>query len=145
MSRNGKMEKITTEYVAGLWITSRKSTSGTLSLEYGNGLTGLFDFNPTRVGENADVAVALFSNGTEVAQGRFRASVTQQTTTKIGLCTYQVFVVRRTIALNGRDPINEEALYSPMLGLVIANVTMTQDWQPKTGVFFDRLEVRKNE
>jgi hypothetical protein len=94
----------------------------------------------SKVGITYRFPVSIFVNGNEVDRGSFVMETIQSTALEVRGCQYSVLVVRTTINRNNGDPINEEALLSLDAGMLLGNVAMTSDWQPKHGVFFDEIK-----
>jgi hypothetical protein len=81
-------------------------------------------------------------NGVVTDEGFFLMNTIEEATLAIDGCQYAIMVVRTSMERSNGAPINEEALLSLDAGMLLGNVAMTADWQPKTGVFFD--EIRAN-
>ena len=94
----------------------------------------------SEVGKTYIFPVSIFVNGNEVDRGSFVMETIQNTALELGGCQYSVMVVRTTINRNNGEPINGEALLSLDAGMLLGNVAMTPDWQPKHGVFFDEVK-----
>jgi hypothetical protein len=137
MTRNGSAEKVTTTYWNGVIAVDRKSSSSHIQLKMSEDAK-LADLS--EVGNTYSFPVSIFVNGDEVDRGSFVMETIQNTALEVGGCQYSVMVVRTTINRNNGDPINEEALLSLDAGMLLGNVAMTPDWQPKHGVFFDEVK-----
>lgn len=137
MIRAGLVEKVTTTYWNGVVAIDRKSSSSHIQLKMSEDAK-LADLS--KVGNTYRFPVSIFVNGSEVDRGSFVMETIQSTNLEVGGCLYSVMVVRTTINRNNGDPINEQALLSLDAGMLLGNVSMTSDWQPKHGVFFDEVK-----
>lgn len=137
MTRSGSVEKVTTTYWNGVVAVDRKSSSSHIQLKMSEDAK-LADLS--KVGNTYSFPVSIFVNGNEVDRGSFVMETIQSTELEVGGCLYSVMVARTTINRNNGDPINEEALLSLDAGMLLGNVAMTSDWQPKHGVFFDEVK-----
>lgn len=137
VTRNGSVEKVSTTYWNGVIAVDRKSSSSHIQLKMSDDAK-LADLR--EVGKSYSFPVSIFVNGNEVDRGTFVMETIKNTALEVGGCRYSVMVVRTTINRNNGDPINEEALLSLDAGMLLGNVAMTPNWQPKHGVFFDEIK-----
>ena len=137
MTRSGSVEKVTTTYWNGVVAVDRKSSSSHIQLKMSEDAK-LADLS--KVGNTYSFPVSIFVNGNEVDRGSFVMETIQSTELEVGGCLYSVMVARTTINRNNGDPINEEALLSLDAIMLLGNVAMTSDWEPKHGVFFDQIK-----
>lgn len=137
MTRNGSLEKITTTYWNGVIAVDRITSSSHVQLKMSVDAK-LADLS--EIGKSYSYPVSIFVNGNEVDRGAFVIETVKNTALEVGGCRYSVMVVRTTINRNNGVPINEEALLSLDAGMLLGNVAMTPDWQPKHGVFFDEIK-----
>ena len=138
MTVNGVVEEVETVYWNGVIAIDRKSKSGHIQLNLSEEAKSV---DLSTVGQSFSFPVTILVNGNEVDSGRMIIETIDKTALNIAGCQYRVMVVRSTINRNDGSPINEETLLSLDAGIILGNITMTPDWQPKTGVFFDRIEV----
>jgi hypothetical protein len=136
MIRNGSVERAMTTYWNGVIAVDRKSSSSHIQLVMSEDAK-LADLR--KAGKSYSFPVSILVNGNEVDRGAFIIETTKKTVLEVGGCQYSAMVVRTTIDRDNGDPINEEALLSMDAGMLLGNVAMTPDWQPKHGVFFDEI------
>ncbi|MCG3268910.1 hypothetical protein [Yoonia sp. I 8.24] len=96
----------------------------------------------SRASQAYSYPMTLMVNGATVDHGTFTMETIEQTSLYIGDCAYPVMIVRTTMERQNGSPINEEALLSVEAGMLLGNVAMTADWQPRHGVFFDEIAVK---
>ncbi|WP_299424849.1 hypothetical protein [uncultured Shimia sp.] len=138
-TRNGKTEKITTTYWNGVAAMDRKSSSSHIQMKADKNLRSA---DLTKPSKTYSAPIELFINGKKIDQGTFTIKTVQKTNLSIGGCTYPVMVVRTSLLREKGAPIYEEALLSLDAGILLGNVAMTDDWSPKHGVFFDKVEAQ---
>lgn len=137
MSRNGSIQKLTTTYWNGVIAVDRKSPSSHIQLKLSKNAK-LADLRV--IGKKYSFPVSILVNGNKIDSGSFTLKTIKKTTLDVGGCNYRVMVVRTSLERDNGDPINEEALLSLDVGMLLGNVAMTPDWQAKHGVFFDNIK-----
>jgi opacity protein-like surface antigen len=136
MVRNGTTSTVRTEYWNGVVAVDRQAPDSRIQLIANDQVKSL-DLSRANLSYRFDVVLRV--DGSAVEQGEMTVQTREATSVNIDGCSYPVMVVRTSLALPGRAPINNEALLSRDAGMIIANVRMTPDWEPSTGVFFDTL------
>jgi hypothetical protein len=135
---NGTTEHVETTYWNGVIAVDRQSETSHIQ----------FIMDPSaksadlsRSSQSYSYPMTLKVNGETVDTGTFTIETVEQTSLYIGDCAYPVMIVRKTTERQNGSPINEEALLSLDAGMLLGNVAMTADWQPRHGVFFDEIAV----
>lgn len=136
MVRNGTTSTVRTEYWNGVIAVDRQAADSRIEI-FANEQVKSLDLSRANLSYRFDVRLRV--NGNTVQDGEMTVQTREASSVRIDGCSYPVMVVRTSLALPGRAPINNEALLSPDAGMLLANVTMTPDWEPSTGVFFDTL------
>lgn len=137
MTRNGAEEMVTATYWNGVVPVERKSESSHIQIEISQDVKRV---DLTVADRAHSFPVVVFVNGNQIDHGTFEIETIKGTTVEVGGCRYPVMVIRTSLNLNSRAPINEEALFSLEAGMLLGNVAMTPGWQPKHGVFFDEIK-----
>ncbi len=139
MRRTNAIEQVTTTYWNGVIAIDRKSAASHIQVQIDPAAKAA---NLREVGKTYRYPITIFVNGAQADEGFFLMNTVEEATLDIDGCSYAIMVVRTSLERNNGAPINEEALLSIDAGMLLGNVAMTTDWQPKTGVFFD--EIRAN-
>lgn len=139
MEKGGARETVQTAYWNGIMAVDRKSASSRIQMKVPAKAKSL---DLSVKGKEYTLPMTLLINGKEFGRGTYIVRPIKKTKVKIGKCRYPVMVVRTTMRLENRADINEEALLSLEAGMLIGNVAMDPEWNPKSGVFFDTVQAR---
>jgi hypothetical protein len=134
--REGMLQSVSSIYSHPMTVTQRDSNSGTLTLDYGSDVADIDRINRTSTWTST---VTLGSGGRPLNTGNVTITFLGANTFEIGACSYDIWILRENLTLNGRTPIIAEKTYAPDLGLVLSTIQMNPDGSARSGVFFDEI------